>query len=104
MKFLVMPGDGIGPEIVPVAVAALEALDRKLGLGISLEEVPIGFASLETAGNTFPDEALARARDRRDVLAALQGRCYAGWLCPVGDPAWAARARRSAAQVYAIDI
>ena len=28
MKFLVMPGDGIGPEIVPVAVAALEALDR----------------------------------------------------------------------------
>ena len=29
MKFLVMPGDGIGPEIVPVAVAALEALDGR---------------------------------------------------------------------------
>ena len=43
MKFLVMPGDGIGPEIVPVAVAALEALDRKLGLGISLEAVPDRF-------------------------------------------------------------
>ena len=58
MKFLVMPGDGIGPEIVPVAVAALRALNQKLGLGISLEEVPIGFASLETKGNTFPDEVL----------------------------------------------
>ncbi len=63
MKFLVMPGDGIGPEIVPVAVAALKALDHRLGLGISLETVEIGFASLEAAGNTFPDEALKKARD-----------------------------------------
>ena len=63
MKFLVMPGDGIGPEIVPVAVSALETLNRKLGLGISLETVDIGFASLETSGNTFPDEALEKARD-----------------------------------------
>ena len=68
MKFLVMPGDGIGPEIVPVAVAALEALDRKLGLNIALEEVPIGFASLETAGNTFPDEALAKAGESDGVI------------------------------------
>ena len=63
MKFLVMPGDGIGPEIVPVAVSALETLNRKLGLGISLETVDIGFASLEKSGNTFPDEALEKARD-----------------------------------------
>jgi isocitrate/isopropylmalate dehydrogenase len=68
MKFLIMPGDGIGPEIVPVAVAALKALDRKLGLNIALEEVPIGFASLETAGNTFPDEALAKARESDGVI------------------------------------
>ena len=50
MKFLVMPGDGIGPEIVPVAVAALEALDRKLGLGISLEAVQIGLRALKPQG------------------------------------------------------
>jgi 3-isopropylmalate dehydrogenase len=68
MKFLIMPGDGIGPEIVPVAVAALKALDRKLGLNIALEEVPIGFASLETAGNTFPDEALAKAGESDGVI------------------------------------
>lgn len=68
MKFLVMPGDGIGHEIVPVAVAALEALDRKLGLGITLEEIPIGFASLETHGNTFPDETLAKAGDSDGVI------------------------------------
>ena len=68
MKFLVMPGDGIGPEIVPVAVAALKTLDRKLGLNIALEEVPIGFASLETAGNTFPDEALAKAGESDGVI------------------------------------
>ena len=63
MKFLVMPGDGIGPEIVPVAVAALETLDRKLDLGIRFKEVPIGFASLATQGNTFPDETLEKARN-----------------------------------------
>ena len=68
MKFLVMPGDGIGPEIVPVAVAALTALDQKLGLGVSLEEVPIGFASLELKGNTFPDEVLEKARDSDGVI------------------------------------
>jgi isocitrate/isopropylmalate dehydrogenase len=68
MKFLIMPGDGIGPEIVPVAVAALKTLDRKLGLNIALEEVPIGFASLETAGNTFPDEALAKAGESDGVI------------------------------------
>ena len=57
MKFLVMPGDDIGPEIVPVAVSALDTLNRKLDPGISLETVYIGFASLETSSNTFPDEA-----------------------------------------------
>lgn len=68
MKFLVMPGDGIGPEIVPVAVAALTALNQKLDLGVSLEEVPIGFASLGLKGNTFPDEVLEKARDSDGVI------------------------------------
>lgn len=68
MKFVVMPGDGIGHEIVPVAVAALQALDAKLGLGIALDEVPIGFASLATQGSTFPEEALEKARDADGVI------------------------------------
>ena len=75
MKFLVMPGDGIGPEIVPVAVAALEALDRKLGLGISLEEVPIGFASLGTLAvhfhTRFPHRSLGL---HFEVLSMVQKR------------------------------
>ncbi|MDA0651740.1 MAG: isocitrate/isopropylmalate dehydrogenase family protein [Proteobacteria bacterium] len=68
MKFLVLPGDGIGPEIVASAVDALEALDRRYGLKIELERHEVGFASLERTGSTLPPEVMALATQVDGVL------------------------------------
>ena len=68
MKFLVWPGDGIGLEIVPVAVAALEALDARFKLDVELEEQPIGLASLEIHGNTLPDASIEAASNADGVI------------------------------------
>src|SRR4030067_808148 len=53
MKIAVLPGDGIGPEIVAQAVKVLEAL-RRDGLNIELEYAHIGGAGYDAAGDPFP--------------------------------------------------
>lgn len=60
MRILVLPGDGIGPEITAATVEVLEALDARLGLGLELEQHDIGLASLAASGSTLPDAVLAR--------------------------------------------
>ena len=46
MKVLVLPGDGIGPEIVTPTLQVLEAVDGAYALGLDLEIADIGLASL----------------------------------------------------------
>ena len=41
MHIVILPGDGIGPEITAATRHVLEALDNKLSLGLSLEELPM---------------------------------------------------------------
>jgi 3-isopropylmalate dehydrogenase len=65
---LVLPGDGIGIEIVRVAVEVLQALDRKMVLGLELIWRDIGTASLATAKTTFPDEVEQLARSVDGVI------------------------------------
>ncbi len=68
MKFLVLPGDGIGPEIIESAVAVLKEIDKKHGLGIEYEYQDIGFASLEKHGTTLRPELLESARSYEGIL------------------------------------
>ena len=68
LKMLLMPGDGIGPEIVRATVGVLEALDRRYGLGFAFSERHVGFAGLERDGSTFPDAALADAKAADGVI------------------------------------
>ena len=68
MKFLVLPGDGIGPEIVASAIDALEALERRYDLKIDLERHEVGFASLEKIGSTLPPDVVALATQVDGVL------------------------------------
>ena len=65
LNILVLPGDGIGPEIVAAAEKALAALDRRFGLGIELHRKDIGFAALEKEGATWSTatEDACRAAD-----------------------------------------
>jgi 3-isopropylmalate dehydrogenase len=62
MKILVMPGDGIGPEITHAARRVLEVASERFELGLELEAAEVGFAALERGGTTFPAEVLERCR------------------------------------------
>jgi len=65
LKLLVLPGDGIGPEIVRTAETALSALDARFGLGIELARRDIGFDALAKDGITWnaATEDACRAAD-----------------------------------------
>ena len=68
MKLLVLPGDGIGPEITEATIAVLDAVSERFGLGIAYEFRDIGFKTYETHGTTMPDGILARAREVDGVI------------------------------------
>jgi len=63
MDILVLPGDGIGPEIVGATVTALDALEHRYALGLELHHDEIGLVCLEKNGATMTDDVLARARE-----------------------------------------
>ena len=60
MKLLVLPGDGIGPEITFATLEVLAAVDRSLSLGLRVEVADIGLSSLAAQGSTLPTTVLAR--------------------------------------------
>jgi isocitrate/isopropylmalate dehydrogenase len=68
VKLLVLPGDGIGPEITAATMAVLQAADRRFGLGLAFEERQIGLAALAKQGTTLPDGTLERAREVDGVI------------------------------------
>jgi len=59
---LLLPGDGIGPEITAVTRNVLEALDRSFSLGLKFTSEDVGFASLEKHGATITPELIERVR------------------------------------------
>jgi 3-isopropylmalate dehydrogenase len=62
MKLVVLPGDGIGPEITAATVAVLEATSDLFGLGLSFEHDVTGHESLRKHGATVTHELLERVR------------------------------------------
>ncbi len=72
MKIAVLPGDGIGPEIVAQAVKVLKVLSSD-GLSIELEEAAIGGAGYDAAGDPLPDATLALAKASDAVLLGAVG-------------------------------
>ena len=74
---LILPGDGIGPEIVTEAEKVLNALTEKHGLEISTEQGLIGGSAIDETGVPLPDETLAMGKQSDAVL-----------LGAVGGPKW----------------
>lgn len=70
LRLLVMEGDGIGPEITAATLRVLEAVDRKLGLGLVVETTPVGFTALRQVGTTFPEAALSKAKQADGIIFA----------------------------------
>lgn len=77
MKILVLPGDGIGPEIMAEAVKVLELANDKFGLGAELSYDDLGGAAYDRYGSPLADETLERARLADAIL-----------LGAVGGPKW----------------
>lgn len=73
MKICVLPGDGIGPEIMAEAVRVLKALDLKL----EMEEGLLGGCAVDATGTPYPEATQKLAREADAVL-----------LGAVGGPKW----------------
>jgi len=76
-QILVLPGDGIGPDIMAEAVKVLRRVDAMFGLGYELGFDSIGGAAYEQYGTPLSDQTLARARAADAIL-----------LGAVGGPKW----------------
>ena len=72
MRIMVLPCDGIGPEITAATMKVLEAANAGFGLGLSFDYEDAGFASLERHGTTLRPETIERARDYDGVILGPQ--------------------------------
>ncbi|RFC36557.1 MAG: 3-isopropylmalate dehydrogenase [Candidatus Nitrotoga sp. LAW] len=72
MKIAILPGDGIGPEIVAQAVKVLEILRRE-GMPLELEYAPIGGAGYDASGDPLPDATLKLAQQSDALLLGAVG-------------------------------
>jgi 3-isopropylmalate dehydrogenase len=72
-RILLLPGDGIGPEVTVEARRVLEAAARRADLALEFEEALIGGASIEALGTPLADAALERARTCRAVILGAVG-------------------------------
>ncbi|BFM11352.1 3-isopropylmalate dehydrogenase [Simiduia litorea] len=76
-KILVLPGDGIGPEIVAQARKVLDKVNLQFDLGLVFEDGLMGGCSIDAFGVPLSDETLARAASSDAIL-----------LGAVGGPKW----------------
>jgi 3-isopropylmalate dehydrogenase len=76
-KVLILPGDGIGPEIVREARKVLSCVNSQFDLGLELDEQLVGGAAIDATGKPLPDDTLAAAQAADAIL-----------LGAVGGPKW----------------
>lgn len=76
-KLLLLPGDGIGPEITAACEQVLDRLMAEFGLEVEISRGLIGGAGVDAAGAPLPEETLQAAREAHAVL-----------LAAVGGPKW----------------
>jgi 3-isopropylmalate dehydrogenase len=69
-KILVLPGDGIGPEITAVTVQVLQHLNDQMHLDLDIEEQDIGLSCYAEHGTTLRDETMAAAKAAHGVVLA----------------------------------
>ena len=74
---VLLPGDGIGPEVTAGAVVALQALGKKFGIGFTFEQHLMGGAAIDATGSPLPAETVAACRKADAII-----------LGAVGGPKW----------------
>ncbi len=68
MKIIVIPGDGIGPETMSVAIDALEIVDKKFNLGLDLQHDIAGHDSLKKYGTTIHEGLLESVKSADGLI------------------------------------
>ncbi|HUK35293.1 MAG TPA: isocitrate/isopropylmalate family dehydrogenase [Vicinamibacterales bacterium] len=68
MNLVVLPGDGIGPEITAATLDALSAVNGPLSLGLTFETHDIGLRSLDANGTTLTDDVLDACRTADGII------------------------------------
>jgi 3-isopropylmalate dehydrogenase len=69
----ILPGDGIGPEIMKVATAALEVAGKKADVEFAFTEALVGGSAIDATGTPLPDETLEICKASDAVLLAAIG-------------------------------
>lgn len=72
-RILLLPGDGIGPEIVTEAVKVLERVNQKDELGLEFDSALLGGCAVDEAGQPLPKITLDKARDADSILMGAVG-------------------------------
>ncbi|MBW4463955.1 MAG: 3-isopropylmalate dehydrogenase [Pegethrix bostrychoides GSE-TBD4-15B] len=72
-RITLLPGDGIGPEIMSVTTGILKQVGEQLGIGFEFKEALMGGAAIDATGSPLPDETLAICKDSDAVLLAAIG-------------------------------
>jgi 3-isopropylmalate dehydrogenase len=76
-RIALLPGDGIGPEVLQATISVLDALASKYGHEFEYEEALIGGIAIDKTGNPLPDETVRICESADAVL-----------LAAVGGPQW----------------
>ena len=76
-RILILPGDGIGPEVSAVAKKLLVLLDQKYSLDLEVSEGLLGGIAYDQTGDPLPKETLDKAKENEAIL-----------LGAVGGPKW----------------
>ena len=73
LKIAVLPGDGIGPEIMEQGIAVLDAVAAKFGHEITYKEAICGAAAIDMVGDPFPEDTFKTCQQADAVLFAAVG-------------------------------
>lgn len=76
-RIVLLPGDGIGPEILAEGEQVLRAVAQKFGHQFTFQSCPMGGNAIDSHGTPLPDETLAACKDSDAIL-----------LAAVGGPKW----------------
>lgn len=73
LKIAVLPGDGVGPEVIGQAVRVLRSLAEICGYDFQFQELPVGGAGIRAAGSPLPGDTLKACLDSDAVLLGAVG-------------------------------
>lgn len=72
-QITLLPGDGIGPEIMSACKEVLGTLTKKCGFELEMTDALIGGAAIDAKNDPFPDESLEQCRNSDSVLLSCIG-------------------------------